>query len=515
MKHHYKYVLLALFPLLFVTDLKALQNNSYEENDINLIAYETGDSIDLYLDEINDLYQSSPSEALYLINNLESQLRNSDDKKALAYTLKRKAAFYWLQGIYDAALKAYFEALSLFEAQNNKTEVIKMLNNIGETYKKQKDYSQSAKFISEALDKVQENDSLSPELILVNLGQLFMLKENYDSANYYLNRVLNKPDVKSRTLGFIHLYKGIINRELNSIDSSIYHLNKSRTYWADSDYKRGMIESEIELANAYIITGKSQLANQYLETAEREALTINTLDLLLRIYQTKIDLKEIIGTKDSLVYYFDKYLKIKDSIYNAESRAEINELSIQYNLAEKENESYRLALEQAELANEIEFRTQMIIFISLILIVSIILIIYLRNNRNQLREAHILLKKQKEEIEDKQKKLSSKSLALAKVNSELNKLNSTLESRVIERTKKLNERNRQIAEFTYYNSHKLRAPVANVLGLINVMELSKDGKIDPTVLKHLKTCAKELDKVIFNLKNLLDLDEEIDGQSNQ
>jgi hypothetical protein len=42
------------------------------------------------------------------------------------------------------------------------------------------------------------------------------------------------------------------------------------------------------------------------------------------------------------------------------------------------------------------------------------------------------------------------------------------------------------------------------------MELTKDGKIDPTVLNHLKTSAMELDKVIFNLKNLLELDEEIE-----
>jgi signal transduction histidine kinase len=280
--------------------------------------------------------------------------------------------------------------------------------------------------------------------------------------------------------------------------------------WEEINYDRGIVESNSEIASVFIKQNNFVNANQHLKLAEVLALKINALDLLLKIYQSKIDLFKIRGSKDSLVYYFDQYLKIKDSIFNSESRAEINKLSIQYNLAEKEKERYKLALDQSQLANKIENRTQFLILLALALIISIISIIYLRRKSIQLKIAHFKLKQQKEEIEQNQKKISSKSLELAKLNKELHNLNNNLEQRVIERTQKLNERNRQIAEFTYYNSHKLRAPVANVLGLINVMELTKDGKIDPIVLNHLKTSAMELDKVIYNLKNLLDLDEEIE-----
>jgi signal transduction histidine kinase len=260
----------------------------------------------------------------------------------------------------------------------------------------------------------------------------------------------------------------------------------------------------------YIAQNQLVEANQFLKTAEMLALKANTLDLLLKIYQSKIELYKLRGSKDSLVFYFDKYLGIKDSIFNSESRAEINKLSIQYDLSQKEKESYKLALQQSQMANKIENRTKFLILLTVALIFSIVMLFYLRNKSNQLKSAHLKLKQQKEEIEDKQKKLSSKSLDLARVNKELHSFNKNLEERVMERTKKLNERNRQIAEFTYYNSHKLRAPVANVLGLINVIELTKDGKIDPTVLTYLKISAAELDKVIFNLKNLLELDEKFD-----
>lgn len=274
-------------------------------------------------------------------------------------------------------------------------------------------------------------------------------------------------------------------------------------FWGEINYERGTAESNIEIVRGFINQNDFFNANQHLKVAESLALKINALDLLLKIYQLKIDLFKIRGSKDSLIYYFDKYLKIKDSIFNSESRAEINKLSVQYDLAQKEKERLRLDLNQSLLANKIKNRTQFLILLTVALIISIVLIIYLRSKSIQLKTAHFKLKQQKEEIEQKQQKISSKSLELAKVNKELHNLNNNLEQRVMERTQKLNERNRQIAEFTYYNSHKLRAPVANVLGLINVMELTKDGKTDPIVLNHLKTSAMELDKVIYNLKTCL------------
>ncbi|ADR22574.1 hypothetical protein MATR_35800 [Marivirga tractuosa] len=486
--------------------LQRLLNNRLLENE-----FSEEQSVLDYLDLTSKLYSDSPAEALYYVSALEQELDANNNKSGKAYILSKKATFYWLQGVYDASLKAYFEALKIFEEDNNKIEIVKTLNNIGETYKKQEDYAQSAKFIKLALEKLDELEEFSPELILVNLGQLFMLKENFDSANYYLNQILNKDSVSTRSKGFTFLYKGIVNRKTGQNDSAQFYLRESLNLWEEIKYDRGIVESNIEIARVYIKQNIYSNANQHLKLAEALALKINALDLLLKIYQSKIDLYRIRGSKDSLVYNFDQYLKVKDSIFNSESRAEINKLSIQYDLAQKEKERYKLALDQSQLANKIENRTQFLILLAVALIISVVLIIYLRSKSIQLKTAHFKLKQQKEEIEQNQQKISSKSLELAKLNKDLHNLNNNLEQRVMERTQKLNERNKQIAEFTYYNSHKLRAPVANVLGLINVMELTKDGKIDPIVLNHLKTSAMELDKVIYNLKNLLDLDEEIEG----
>jgi len=513
MKRPWFKIILSFLLCSIVHSAAAMQNDSLQnllKSQLASEAFQQEEQVQEYLNLTSKLYPTSPTDALFHLNALEEKLDSKGLKTGKGDILIKRGTFYWLQGIYDAALKSFFEALSVYEQTHNKIGAVKALNNIGETYKKQKDYTQSTRFIKLALSKVNEINDFSAELILVNLGQLFMLKKNYDSANYYLNQILNKDSVSTKSRGFTHLYKGIVNHETGQFDSAHYFLQKSLTYWDEITYDRGIVESKIEIARVYSTKNNFSKANQYLKEAEKVALRVNTLDLLLKIYQTKIDIFKIKGSKDSLVFYFDRFLDIKDSIYSSESRAEINKLSIQYNLAEKEKESYKLAFEQSQLTNQIERRTQYLILLGIVLIFSFVLIFYLRNKGNQLKNAHLKLKQQKEEIEEKQAKISSKSLALAKVNKELHNLNNNLEQRVMQRTQKLNERNQQIAEFTYYNSHKLRAPVANVLGLINVMELTKDGKIDPLLLNHLKTSAMELDKVIFKLKGLLELEEEID-----
>jgi signal transduction histidine kinase len=510
MKSQWFKIIAPIYFLCFAFSVTATQNDSLKsrlDTKLQNAIFNQEEEVKKYLEITDKIYTQFPADGLFYVIALEEQLKINNNNTGRAYILIKKGTYYWLQGIYDASLKAFFQALNIFEEEGNTIEVIKTLNNIGETYKKQKDYIQSAKFIQLALAESKKAKGLSPQLILVNLGQLFMINENYDSANYYLDQVLNQDSLSSQIKGFTNLYKGMVNQETGDTDSALLFLQESLKDWDQIKYTRGTVETTIEIARVYIAQNNLLKANQFLESAEMLALKANTLDLLLKIYQSKIDLYQLTGINDSLTFYFDKYLGVKDSIFNSESRAEINKLTIQYDLSQKEKESYKLALQQSQLANEIENRTQFLILLALALIFSIIMLFYLRNKSNQLKNAHIKLKQQKEEIEDKQKKLSSKSLDLARVNKELHSLNRNLEERVLERTKKLNERNRQIAEFTYYNSHKLRAPVANVLGLINVIELTKDGKIDPKVLSYLKISANELDKVIFNLKNLLELDE--------
>ncbi|WP_201431662.1 tetratricopeptide repeat protein [Marivirga aurantiaca] len=475
--------------------------------------FQSEEQVVQFLQLTGKLYLSSPSDALFYAIALENKLNIEGTEIGQAYIYSYKGNFYWAQGIYSNALKNYFMALELFEKRNDTMEVVQQLNNIGETYKKQKDFKKSSYFLKRALNLHQALNGLVQELILVNLGQLYMLEKRYDSANIYLNIVLNTPQINNKNaLGFAHLYKGIVFRELHQYDSSFYHLHKSLGIWEEISFKRSIVESKAELGKLALLQQDFKSARQLLMTAEKEAAALNTQDLLMRVYQYQIDLNKLSGSKKTLINCYDKYISLKDSLYSTENRSEINSLSVEYEFSQKEKEYYKLALEQNILTNEIKTQSRFLLFSIIVILCAVIFILVLWNQRNRLKKTHDQLKVQKEKIEENQSEISRKSLELASLNKELYALNQTLEEKIVERSEQLSIKNKQIAKYTYFNSHKLRAPVASVLGLINVLELSKDGILDYTILAHLKTSAQELDLIIHRLKNILEA--EIDDLKN-
>jgi signal transduction histidine kinase len=103
------------------------------------------------------------------------------------------------------------------------------------------------------------------------------------------------------------------------------------------------------------------------------------------------------------------------------------------------------------------------------------------------------------ETETLNQKLKTKNEELVSQAEEIKSMNDNLEQLVIERTVEIMEKNSKIEEYAFVNSHKLRAPVANILGLVYILEHEKNDN----ALKHLNVATKELDKIINEItKNL-------------
>ena len=93
--------------------------------------------------------------------------------------------------------------------------------------------------------------------------------------------------------------------------------------------------------------------------------------------------------------------------------------------------------------------------------------------------------------------------ALLKLNEELQEFNRGLEARISERTSQLTVQNQRLAEYTFINAHKLRAPVASILGLINLLEQA-DLRERDVILSHLRTCGEQLDSIIHEVSRNLE-----------
>lgn len=116
---------------------------------------------------------------------------------------------------------------------------------------------------------------------------------------------------------------------------------------------------------------------------------------------------------------------------------------------------------------------------------------------NEISEQNILLNFQQSQIFETSEELH-------KQKEEIQTINDSLEQRVKERTSILEEKNKQLTEYAFINSHVLRSPVSTMMGLINLMSYSELPEDEKKVYVHLKETAKILDKVVFKINNAIE-----------
>jgi len=127
-----------------------------------------------------------------------------------------------------------------------------------------------------------------------------------------------------------------------------------------------------------------------------------------------------------------------------------------------------------------------------------------KKNKEVLAESNYELSNLKEEIESKNEELNAQNENINKINDELRKLNDNLEYRIAERTCDLEQRNTQLTEYAFINSHLLRSPVARVIGLLNLIDKTRDQKKRNEILAHLKQAGIDLEKVVSKISVTLE-----------
>jgi len=79
---------------------------------------------------------------------------------------------------------------------------------------------------------------------------------------------------------------------------------------------------------------------------------------------------------------------------------------------------------------------------------------------------------------------------------EIKSINENLERLVLDRTSELEEKNKAIEEYTFITAHKLRAPVASVLGLIQIFRSFEMNDEEKVAVEHLENSTRTLDVIV-------------------
>jgi len=114
---------------------------------------------------------------------------------------------------------------------------------------------------------------------------------------------------------------------------------------------------------------------------------------------------------------------------------------------------------------------------------------------NQLLEA---------KVEERTQEIQKKNEEILTQTEEIKSMNDNLEELVEERTSELERKNRALEEYAFITAHNLRAPVASILGLVNLackLELEEEEK---EIIKHLEDSAQRLDAIVQSITQAIE-----------
>ncbi len=112
-----------------------------------------------------------------------------------------------------------------------------------------------------------------------------------------------------------------------------------------------------------------------------------------------------------------------------------------------------------------------------------------RYEKNQKRLTELV-----ELLNQKNAKINNQHNRLLKSYKDLARLNENLEEIVVEKTSTIEQKNRQLAELAFANAHRVRGPLARILGLLHLIDIDKTQK--ENYIRKINDEAMQMDDIL-------------------
>lgn len=409
---------------------------------------------------------------------------------------------YWYEGVYEFAQNYYLLAARQYQSIHDSVGLGYVYNNMGEVNKKLGDNENALRYLTKSV-ALREGDS-TIALTLSNIAEFHIMNNNYDEATKYVDQSMEVAqrfnDVRSLNYNYLMLAK--ITLAKKSLKEALPYFNNAIEGWKRSGETRSLIQGYLELTKAFRQAGKFEQSRQYLLLARQLERRLNLPDLRARTYFELAKLDSSMGDFHAALIHLEKHNNLKDSIFNIAKAEQVARVQAVYDRERVDRENEQLRADRTLREQRFQSRENLLIAITGGLVLAAILVTILLFQRKRILYKNKLLKAKNDEINSQKQSIELQAIELRKLNEKLQELNKTLESRIEERSKLLLAQNKKLDQYSFVNAHQLRAPVASILGLIQII-----GQVNPeerdVILQHLKTCGEQLDAVIQEISRNL------------
>ncbi len=417
------------------------------------------------------------------------------------------------QGKADEAQMNFEKALDIRKEINDRKGIAASLGNLGDLMETKGKLQEALAFHTESLE-IDESIANRPGMTwsYLFLGRVNMKLNDFGRAEQFYD--MAEDEARALKLGNIlsSVYRNrrdMLERQGNVKEALRY--SKLYETLQDSVFKQSMSNRIANLQRGYEMEQKDkeiELLNQA-KVLQGNELVIQKARLRQQwfVLATVVVGLLFFGTVAYLLFRINK----KTSRLNKEISERNEEIQAQSEELMEANEAYsrmnkELAEQKEELATQSEEMSEANDALS-------VLNQALAEKQEEIATQNEELTQNNEEIITQRDLVHEQNLELERIkkiveqqNEEIKKRNENLEIEVENRTKELVEYNQQLEQFAFISSHNLRAPVARILGLGQLLELPDKTATDEILVKQkLIDTTRELDRVVKDLNTILEI----------
>ncbi len=318
---------------------------------------------------IAEYYQSNYKEVLdYWTQSLQT-FEAIQDTLGIANMSSNLGVAYYDQGGLAKALEYDLQSLSFSERLGDPVRITSALLNIGTVYIQMTDYDKALEYYEQVEPYLPSLNNIQLQsAYLWGLGEVYGKKDDHENALRYYNEALI---ISKDTPDYAHILTAIgkEEREIGNVQKAIEYFDLAYKTAKESDQPLDQVQTLLALGNTYKDSDPKKALKVY-KNAEILAIEIDTDEELRDIYQGMALAYDTAGDYKNAYAYQNKYLDLKDKIFNIETDDKIRGLQFDFDLDKKEDE-IGLLEQEAQIAELQAKRQKYVIYgtiLSLILV---------------------------------------------------------------------------------------------------------------------------------------------------
>ena len=276
----------------------------------------------------------------FLKQALEIYIGN-DDKPNMGRCYNNIGNIYNKLSIFNKAMEYHLLSLELEEELDDKEGIISSLNNIGNVLRNIDKFDQALDYYQSALNISYEiNDKKSLSITLNNIGNIYLSKENFENALKFYNRSLVLKKELKDNFGAATTYNniGIAYQGLRSTTKALENYNISLDMMKKLNDGNGIASAYFHIGITYYEKNVENKASYNLEKALAYAQNYDNKQIMISCYKILAEIYK--NQRNYLKAYtaMKLYAQIKDDLITVQTQKAVAELQISYETEKKEKE---------------------------------------------------------------------------------------------------------------------------------------------------------------------------------